>query len=533
MKLFRRYRIAAVLAVASAAALALSSCSAAADASGGDARGLVIARAMDVTTLDISRTFCDTCQITNSAAYETLITVDRDDVTSYQPLLATSWEANADGTAFTFHLNPEAHFADGSPVEAQDVAWSWNRLLNLQGSPSFLMSGLSNVETPDEETVIAHFEAPNSAFLAIASSSYAGIINSDLAEQHGATADADAATTDSAEEWFLQNSAGSGQFILTEYTDGDKLVLERNDDYWGTPSEFPSVTIKEVSDSSAQLQQLQQGDVDIAMQLSFDALSQLEGDTSVSTTTVDSYNFVYLALSPNVPGGEALQDPNVRTAIAKAIDYEGVIETTLDGNGKTQAAPIPNGFEGTADLPLPEQDVDGAKKLLADAGVTGLTLQASYPKVVTYGVDFDVMFQKIQQDLAAVGVTLELTPVDFSSWVDQVNGKGIPVTAVYFAPDHTDSSQYVQYFGMVDGASWQKRSKEPVSAQEQQLLALALSQTGADRTATYAQLGQLMIDDRIILPIVNPQLVLASSSDIVGMNYDVTRNLVLRELSLG
>ena len=64
------------------------------------------------------------------------------------------------------------------------------------------------------------------------------------------------------------------------------------------------------------------------MQISFDSVGQLEGDEAVTTEIVDSYNFVYLALSPGAPGGEALADPTVREAIRKAIDYEGLLDIT-------------------------------------------------------------------------------------------------------------------------------------------------------------------------------------------------------------
>ena len=146
--------------------------------------------------------------------------------------------------------------------------------------------------------------------------------------------------------------------MLESYTEGDELVLARNDDYWGTPTPFPGVTFKQVKDATAQLQQLQQGDVDIAMQISFDSVGQLEGVEGVTTELVDSYNFVYLGMSPGAAGGEALEDPNVREAIKLALDYEGILDTTVGGNGKLQASPIPNGFEGSEGLPLPEQDVE-------------------------------------------------------------------------------------------------------------------------------------------------------------------------------
>lgn len=513
------------------AAVALTACSSAEPATT-SREGLIIGRAMDVTTLDISRSLCDTCQIYNAAVYESLTRATEEG--TLEPLLAESWEANADNTEFTFTLNTDAVFSDGSPVEAKDVVWSWLRLQNLQDAPSYFMSGISSVEAPDESTVVVTSEAPNSAFLNISSAGYMGVVNSDVAAENGATADADAASSDDAEQWFLENSAGSGQYVLDSYSEGSELALTANENYWGEEPSFTEVTIKEVTDSSAQLQQLQQGDIDVAMQISFDALDQIESDPELTTEVVPSYNFVYVAFSPGVVGAEALQDVRVRDAIRMGIDYETVIDATVAGNGEKQSTGIPNGFEGTSDLPLPEFDPEAAKALLAEAGFpNGLEVETVYPNTTTYGVNFTTMMQSIQQSLAQIGVTLNLTPVEFTNWVDRVQGDGIPFTAVYFAPDHPDTIQYVQYFSLAEASVWQERAKMPVNAEQTALSAAALSQSGEEREATYAELGQLMYDDAIILPVVNPSYLLASSSAVQGNNYDIARNLDLSRMSFG
>ena len=506
---------------------------------GEDARQLVIARDMDVNSLDPSRSYCDTCQIFNTAVYETLITVDPADPNTLEPRLATEWEASADSTQFTFTLDPAATFADGSPVEAADVKWSWERLANIQAPASYLMSGLESIEAPDASTVIVTFAAPNSAFLPIVAAPYMGIINTEVAEAQGASAGTDAAT-DTAEQWFLSNSAGSGPYQLESYTEGESLILSRNDNYWGPNKPvFPEVTFAQVKDASSQLQQLQQGDVDIAMQISFDSVSQLEGDSNVSVEIVDSFNFVYIALSPGAVGAENLQDVTVRNAIRSAIDYDGAIDALVAGNGKKQASPIPNGFLGSADLPLPEYDPEGAQAALEAAGLgDGFSLDATYPEANVYGVDFSLMMQKIQQDLDKVGVQLELTPVQFPEWAEKIDSQGIPVTAVYFAPDHTDSSQYVQFFGMIPDSSWSGRAGggsegEPIINQEEvDLLAEALASSGDAKAQSYTALGQMMIDDAVIIPIVNPQLILANASDLTGMHYSACCNLDLGRLGV-
>lgn len=98
--------------------------SSAGDSSGSSSdKALVIARGMDVNSLDPSRAYCDTCQIYMTAVYETLIGLD-DDNTTLVPRLATAWESNAEQTEFTFTLDPTAKFADGSAVTSADVKYS-------------------------------------------------------------------------------------------------------------------------------------------------------------------------------------------------------------------------------------------------------------------------------------------------------------------------------------------------------------------------------------------------------------------------
>jgi peptide/nickel transport system substrate-binding protein len=145
--------------------------------------------------------------------------------------------------------------------------------------------------------------------------------------------------------------------------------------------------------------------------------------------------------------------------------------------------------------------------------------------------------QKVQSDLKEVGISVTLTPVDFTVWGDKIGTDGIPLTAIYFAPDHTDSSQYVQYFGLIPDSSWSKYAgavKGPMINQtEVDLFKTALATADpAKRAGIYKQEGQAMIDDTFVLPMVSPELFLAYRSNITNMHYSACCNLELGALGL-
>lgn len=496
---------------------------------------LVVGRSMDVNSLDPARAFCDTCQIYLTAVYEPLITLGADNQT-LEPSLALSWTNNDDFTEFTFNLNPDAVFSDGSPVEASDVVWTFERLRNLKGSPSFLMDGTKTIEAVDAHTVKVVVDAPNSEFLNKVSAPYTGIVNAEAAMAGGAIGDETAATADGAEGWFLENSVGSGPFTLARYAPEDELRLARNDSYYGDAPAFSEVVITQIQDSVSQAQALETGSVDIAMQIDADTAASIN-NPDVTTNVVASFNFVYFAF---MPGSEAMKDkltPAVREALTYAVDYDGMIEFTVGGNGNKIAAPIPNGFPGTANLETRTQDVEKSKMMLAEAGFgDGFAMEAVYPNDNVYGVDLNIMMQKLQQDFAQVGVEVTLKPVTYPVWREDMASGSADLTAVYYAPDYFGSGQYAAYFGMTEGSTWVSRAgyKSPelvINEKEGEIYAAALAASGAESEAKYEELARELMADNIIIPLVSPNLVLAHRSDITGVRYSACCNLPLAEIA--
>ncbi len=495
---------------------------------------LVIARDIDINSLDPARAWCDTCQIYLSNVYETLIGLDKDNKT-LKPRLATKWEANADQSQFTFTLDPNAKFSDGSPVEAKDVKWSMERLKNVKGGASYMMESVKSIDATDPHKLVVTLTGPNSEFLNILTAPYTGVVNSKVAVANGAVAGTDAETADKSESWFLQHSVGSGPYELASYKPGEELRFKANPEYKLTKVAIKDIVIRNIKDAVTQAQQLESGGVDIAMQIDPDTAKSIKAD-NVSIETIPSYNFLYVALSPGAKAAPKLTK-EVREAIGLALDYDGIIDFTVGGMGKKIASPIPTGFPGTDGLPEPKQDLEKAKALLAKAGFpNGFEIADEFPNMNVYGVDLSLLNQKIQQDLARINVKLKLTPVEFSVWRDHVRGDGIPFTTLFFAPDYYGSAQYVQYFGMMKGTPWWNRAGGARDAsftnpKTGDLLQKAMAASEDGKAGVYKQLAEQMIDDRIIIPVVSPDLVLAYAKSVTGVRYSACCNLMMDELA--
>ncbi|MFG6611894.1 ABC transporter substrate-binding protein [Sulfitobacter sp. 1A12057] len=500
-----------------------------------ESKTLVVGRAMDFNSLDPSRSFCDTCQIYLSSVYDTLVALGADNQ-SLQPGLAESWTVNDAQTEFEFTIRDGAKFADGTSVEASDVVWTFQRMKNLKGSPSFLMDGMISIEARDPRTVRISLESSNSEFLNKLSAPYAGIMNAEVAAAGGAIADETAAEQDQAENWFLSNSAGSGPFKLVSYSPEAELRLARNDEYWGEKPYFAEVVISQIQNAVGQAQALESGAIDVAMQVDADTAASIRSD-DVTVEIVPSYNFLYIAFAPGAKGMADVLTPEVREALTLAINYDEMLEFTVGGNGAKQAAPIPNGFPGTANLPLREQNVEKAKQMLADAGVNdGLSIMAGYPNDNVYGVDINIMMQKVQQDLKAINVDLELRPLTYAVWREELYGDGLPMTGLYFAPDYYGAGQYPAYFAMMPGTTWLARSgledqEALVNPAAADLYKQALASSGDEAEAIYEKIGLEMMKDNMIIPMVSPNLVLAYRNDIKGVRYSACCNLPLAELT--
>lgn len=371
----------------------------------------------DTVTLDPARQAQYTPPMSLFAAYEMLVTLNPGDYINLKPQLATKWERTPDGKGWRFTLRDGVKFASGAVMTAEDAKWSLDRVLYLGDQTSQYISNVDRIEIADPKSVDVILKDPAVPILSILAAPGFVIYDRKLVEQHGGDASTDAKAKDKATTWLNENSAGTGPYRLVRWERNAQIQFVRNDNYWRGKPPFERVIIRHISDSAAQLLAIRRGDVDIAFNLIPEQVATLKGDANVRLEALTSLDFVYMAVTQNPDFNKALAKKEARQAIGYAIDYDGIITSLLGGAALRPAHFLPIGVVGSTEEVAKQigfrQDLAKAKELLAKADLAdGFEFEIAYGNAAIAGISYQTLAQKIQSDLARVGIRARLNPMD-------------------------------------------------------------------------------------------------------------------------
>jgi peptide/nickel transport system substrate-binding protein len=519
-------RITPVIALGAVALLALAGCSGGNSANNSESSqgsdSLVIDTAFSIETTDPGHTYDPTGNMIAKALYETLVDFEGSDVSTPVPGLA-SWEQNDEATEFTFTLEGDRVFSDGSPIEAKDVVFSLQRIQGMEDAkPNFLLGGL-RIEEVDDKTIRFTSETPLLQLPAILANPALGIVNADVVMENGGSTDG----SDSAQGFLDGESAGSGPFVLDTLDLSSQVVLTRNDEYNGDEeSAYSRVVVRNVSESATQLANLKGGDSMVAMDLNGDQVAGLGDDISVDS--VPSGQTIFLLLNQGEAGGD-LANVKIAEAIRYALDYDALLE--LAGAGAVQATGvIPPGFEGALDSGV-EQDLDKAKAALEEAGYTGQTLKLQFPNDYPVGgVEFTPLAERIQAQLEDAGIAVDLAPAPFATELDAyVNGtEGFGLW--FWGPDYADSANFLPFApGLKVGlrAGWAAEANPEIAG----IAAGAAAATDAEqRTEAFTEFAEAMQAEGPFVPLIVPGRNISSASSVSGAVYNSVWEMDIAEI---
>ncbi len=371
----------------------------------------------DTITLDPARLAQYTSPMSVAAAYDSLVTLVPGQYVDVKPSLATKWARTPDGKGWRFTLRDGVKFASGSPMTVEDIVWSFERVMNLKDQPSQYIANIEKVAAVDKSTFDIILKKPEQPILNILAAPEFVAIERKVAEANGATAAANAKDADKAAQFFNSKSAGTGAYQIASWERNAQIVLVRNEHYWGGKLPYSRIIIRHISDGAAQLLAVRRGDIDAAFNLIPEQIASLKGDKDVRLDPLNSLDFVYMALTQEPEFNKALAIKENRQAIGYAIDYDGIKNQMLGGAALRPAHFLPIGVEGSTEQIAREigfkLDPAKAKDLLKKAGnPDGFEFEIAYGNAAVQGVTYQDLGQKIQGDLAKVGIKVNLRPMD-------------------------------------------------------------------------------------------------------------------------
>ncbi len=393
-----------------------------------------IAVGVDPDTLDpIQMT---TTTVSNMVDYmaETLVTIDQDG--NLQPLLATDWSTSDDGLTVTFHLRDGVTFQDGTPFDAAAVKWNIERSLDtdLKVPQRAPLTPISSVDTPDDHTVVLTLSQPAPALVSAMSNTTSAMLSP-------ASVDA---TGNSYEN--VTEPVGTGPYAFVSRTKGERLVVGRNDAYWGEAPYYDRVTFSIVPEATTRESLLLAGQADLILLPPAADLPALKNNARVSVLLAPGDRTVFIAI--NTTKG-VLADKRVRQALNYAVDKQAIIDGVLFGAADQLDAPMASSLFGYTSLGAYPYDPEKARSLLQEAGVPdGAQIDMITP-TGRYLQDFQAT-QAVAGYLRDVGLAPNVRTMDWPSYVATIlkpqDENTTQLHLLGWAPSFLDASQQMLQF---------------------------------------------------------------------------------------
>jgi peptide/nickel transport system substrate-binding protein len=470
--------------------------------------------------------------------FETLTTL-KEGTTEVEPGLAESWEASDGGKAYTFHLRQGVKFHDGTDFDADAVCFNFDRWYNFKGSfqngdASYywqtVFGGFANNESEDlppslyvgcdvvdPNTATIHITKPSSSIIGALSLSSFSIASPKALQTYKAdegNVDEDGVFHPTG-TYATQHPVGTGPFKFQDWIRGDHLTIVRNDDYWGDKAKLEKVIFKPISDNAARLQALQSGEIQGYDLVEPQDIQTIEGDSNLQILDRPAFNVGYVGFNQKA---KPLDNPEVRKAIAYALNRQEVVDSFYAGRGEVAKEFMPPEVEGYADdVTEYPYDVDQAKQTLAGSGVsTPIKITFCYPTDVSrpYMPDPKRNFEAFAADLNAAGFQIQPKAAPWSptylSWVD--TGK-CPIYLLGWTGDFGDADNFVGTFFQTPNQGQWGFNEPPI---HQKLDEAETETDPAARTALYQEANRLIMDYLPGVPYVHTKPALAFAANVTG-----------------
>ncbi len=453
--------------------------------------------------------------------YDTLVTF-RPETTELAPGLAVAWKVSEDLTTWTFQLRKDVQFHDGTPFNADAVVFSLARQYQpdhpfhrVEGAyqywNSMSMSEIvRDVKKVDDHTVSIALTRPNAPFLSNLAMNFCGIVSPTAVRKHGAD--------------YPRHPVGTGPFRFVQWIRDDRVVLERNPDYWGDAPQIDRLIFRSIPENSVRLIALIQGSIDGMDNLVPDFIPNIEKHPNLRLLTQPGMNVGYLAMNMDRAPFHLLK---VRRAVNHAIHKQALVDNLYQGLALPAVNPIPpsiwsyhEGIEGYA------YDPERARELLAEAGYADgfKTTLWAMPVPRPYMPQPRKIAQAIQADLQAVGILAEIVSFEWGTYLDKVSRGQHDMALLGWTGDNGDPDNFL--YVLLDKSATRQPANNIAFYRSDELhdvLVQAQREVDIDlRSAHYRKAQEIVFHDAPWVPLVHAAQTAAFKKTVSGFTLHPT-----------
>ncbi len=396
---------------------------------------LVIAnRIDDITTLDPAESFEFAGSDVSHNVYGKLVNFNPLDLKAgYGPDLAASWVVSEDGKTITFTMREGVKFASGNPVRAEDAAWSLQRAVILNKTPSFILTQFGFTADNVKDTIKASGNTVSittdkryaaSFVLNCLTATIGGILDKEVVIPH-------AVNGDMGNVWLKTHTAGSGAYTLVSWKPNESVTLQANPNFYLGEPAMKRVIVRHVQESSTQRLLLERGDIDIARNLNPSDIAGITGEKGIAVDSELRGRLMYVSLNQKNP---ILAKPEVHQAIKYLIDYKGMQDSFLKGQYVIHQNFLPATYLGAVDVNPFSLNIEKAKALLAKAGVSGFEIEVG----VREAQERIEIAQSLQNTFAQAGIKLKITVGTAKQILARYRARDLDMYMGAWGPDYPD-----------------------------------------------------------------------------------------------
>jgi peptide/nickel transport system substrate-binding protein len=512
---------------------------------------LVFAGAADPVVLDGALVSDGESLRVITQVFETLVAL-KPGTTEPEPGLAESWEANDDGTVWTFKIRDGVKFHDGTDLDAEAVCFNFDRWYNFKGplqNPSatyywqVVFGGFStfnkdsgapeeslykSCEATDASTAVLTLTKPSATFIPALSQQAFSIASPKALQEF----DADAGTVDAdgvfqpSGTFGTEHPIGTGPFKFDSWTRNDRITLSRYDDYWGDKAKIDTLIIRPIADNAARLQALQTGEIQGYDLVEPQDIATIEGDSNLQVIDRPAFNVAYVGF--NI-AKKPTDDVEVRKAIAYGLDREAVVDNFYSGRAVVAKEFMPPEVVGYADdVTEYPYDPEKAKQILQDAGYTlPVPLEFWYPTDVSrpYMPDPKRNFEAFAASLNKSGfkVTAKSAPwnPDYLGRADAGNAGNLRMLG--WTGDYGDADNFIGTFFQSPQKAWGTTEK-PLTEIQDLLDQAEIETEESKREELYQEANRKIMEQLPGVPYAHSKPALAFSAKVKGYVASPTTN---------